>query len=79
MTNEEIKRVATVGVEVENKKTLTRYLRNCFYVYGWVQLSEDDGKYIKLQKTDLMNELVSGDYDLTKFLYNANENNLYVN
>lgn len=54
-------------VDIKDRKTLTRLLRNCYYVYGWVMLNEHDGKYIKLQKTDLMSNLLDCDFDLSKF------------
>lgn len=66
-------------VDIKDKKTLTRLLRNCFYVYGFVAFSEHDGKYVKLQKTDLMSNLIDGDYDLNKFTYDTRENIVYIN
>ena len=66
-------------IEVKDKRTLTRLLRNCYYVYGWVMLNEDDGKYIKLQKTDLLSNLLDMDYDLNKFSYDTQENIIYIN
>ena len=66
-------------VDIKDKKTLTRLLRNCYYVYGWVLLSEHDGAYIKMQKTDLMSNLIDGDYDLNKFTYDTKENIIYIN
>ena len=66
-------------VNIKDKKTLKRLLRNCYYVYGWVMLSEHDGKYIKLQKTDLMLNLIDTDYDLDKFTYDTKENIIHIN
>ena len=34
MTNKDNKHI-----EVKDKRTLTRLLRNCYYVYGWVMLN----------------------------------------
>ena len=65
-------------IEVKDKRTLTRLLRNCYYVYGWVMLNEHDGKYIKLQKTDLLSNLLDTDYDLDKFSYDTQENIIYI-
>jgi hypothetical protein len=66
-------------VDIKDRKTLTRLLRNCYYVYGWVMLNEHDGKYIKLQKTDLMSNLLDCDFDLSKFGYDTKENIIYIN
>jgi len=66
-------------IEVKDKRTLTRLLRNCYYVYGWVMLNEHDGKYIKLQKTDLLSNLLDTDYNLDKFSYDTQENIIYIN
>lgn len=66
-------------IEIKDKKTLTRLLRNCYYVYGYVLLSKDEGRYIKIQKTDLMNNLIDCDFDLSKFTYDTQENNIYIN
>ena len=74
MTNKDNKQI-----EVKDKRTLTRLLRNCYYVYGWVMLNEHDGKYIKLQKTDLLSNLLDMDYDLNKFSYDTQENIIYIN
>jgi len=73
MTNKDNKHI-----EVKDKRTLTRLLRNCYYVYGWVVLNEHDGKYIKLQKTDLLSNLLDTDYDLDKFSYDTQENIIYI-
>ena len=74
MTNKDNKHI-----EVKDKRTLTRLLRNCYYVYGWVMLNEHDGKYIKLQKTDLLSNLLDMYYDLNKFSYDTQENIIYIN
>ena len=66
-------------VDIKDKKTLTRLLRNCFYVYGWVMFNEHDGKYVKLQKTDLINELKTArNVDLNKFTYDTTNNCVFV-
>ena len=69
---------ANVSLEIKDKRTLTRLLRNCYYVYGWVMLNGDDGRYIKLQKTDLLSNLLDTEYDLDKFSYDTQENIVYI-
>jgi len=67
-------------VDIKDKKTLTRLLRNCYYVYGYVVLSYDEGYYVKLQKTDLMSKLLELDsIDMNKFQYDTHDNIVYIN
>lgn len=67
-------------VDIKDKKTLVRLLRNCYYVYGYVVLSYDEGYYVKLQKTDLMSKLLELDsIDFNKFQYDAHDNIVYIN
>tara|TARA_R100001530_G_scaffold120602_1_gene87902 strand:- start:103 stop:345 length:243 start_codon:yes stop_codon:yes gene_type:complete len=67
-------------VEINSEKTLMRLLRTCYNVYGYVILKENIiGRYIKLQKTDLINELKTArNVDLNKFTYDATNNCVYV-
>ena len=69
----------TNRIEIKDKRTLTRLLRNCYYVYAYVVMSKvDTGRFIKLQKTDLMNQLIDTDIDLKKFSYETRENVIYI-
>ena len=68
-----------VRIEIKDKRTLTRLLRSCFYVCGYVMFNEHEGQYIKLQKTDLMGILLANDYDLKKFTYDPHDNTIYMN
>ena len=65
-------------VDIKDKKTLVRLLRNCYYVYGYVIFNSNEGNYIKLQKTDLMSNLINLEIDLKKFSYDTRENNIYI-
>ena len=77
---QEIMTMDTIArMEIKDKKTLTRLLRNCYYVFGWLVISEHDGVYVKLQKTDLMASLLANDYDMDKFTYDVTDNTIYVN
>jgi len=70
----------TNAVDIKDKKTLVRLLRNCYYVYGYVVLSYDEGYYVKLQKTDLMSKLLELDsIDMNKFQYDTHDNIVYIN
>ncbi len=67
-------------VDIKDRKTLTRLLRNCYYVYGHVMLDEHEGYYIKLQKTDLISQLLGLEsIDMSKFTYDSTNNIVYVN
>ena len=67
-------------VEIKDKKTLVRLLRNCYYVYGYVIFNSNEGNYIKLQKTDLMSRLLELDsIDMTKYQYDTHDNIVYIN
>jgi hypothetical protein len=67
-------------VEINSEKTLMRLLRTCYNVYGYVILKENIiGRYIKLQKTDLISELKTArNVDLSKFTYDTTNNCVYV-
>ncbi len=67
-------------VDIKDKKTLTRLLRNCYYVYGYVIFNSNEGNYVKLQKTDLMSRLLELDsIDMTKYQYDTHDNIVYIN
>jgi hypothetical protein len=69
----------TNRIEIKDKRTLTRLLRNCYYVYAYIVMSKHDtGRFVKLQKTDLMNQLIDTDIDLKKFSYETTENVIYI-
>ena len=65
-------------VDIKDKKTLVRLLRNCYYVYGYIIFNSNEGNYVKLQKTDLMSNLINLEIDLKKFSYDTRENNIYI-
>ena len=66
-------------VDIKDKKTLTRLLRNCYYVYAYIVMSKHDtGRFIKLQKTDLMSQLIDTDIDLKKFTYETSTNTVFI-
>ena len=67
-------------VNVNSEKTLMRLLRSCYNVYGYVILKDNIiGRYIKLQKTDLIKELKTArSVDLNKFTYETETNCIYV-
>ena len=67
-------------VKINSEKTLMRLLRTCYNVYGYVILKENIiGRYIKLQKTDLIKELKTArNVDLNKFTYETETNCIYV-
>lgn len=67
-------------VNVNSEKTLMRLLRSCYNVYGYVILKDNIiGRYIKLQKTDLIKELKTArNVDLNKFTYETETNCIYV-
>jgi hypothetical protein len=65
-------------VDIKDKKTLVRLLRNCYYVYGYVIFNSNEGSYVKLQKTDLMSQLWGMDsVDMGKFTYDSHNNIVY--
>ena len=67
-------------VDIKDKKTLVRLLRNCYYVYGYVIFNSNEGNYIKLQKTDLMSRLLELEsIDMTKYQYDTHDNIVYIN
>jgi|TARA_R100000482_G_C5029079_1_gene103216 hypothetical protein len=67
-------------VDIKDKKTLVRLLRNCYYVYGYVIFNSNEGSYVKLQKTDLMGKLLELDnIDMTKYQYDTHDNIVYIN
>ena len=67
-------------VDIKDKKTLVRLLRNCYYVYGYVIFNSNEGNYVKLQKTDLMSQLWGVDsVDMSKFTYDTHNNVVYIN
>ena len=67
-------------VDIKDKKTLVRLLRNCYYVYGYVIFNSNEGNYVKLQKTDLMSRLLELDsIDMTKYQYDTHDNIVYIN
>jgi hypothetical protein len=67
-------------VDIKDKKTLVRLLRNCYYVYGYVVFNSNEGNYVKLQKTDLMSRLLELDnIDMTKYQYDTHDNIVYIN
>jgi len=67
-------------VDIKDKKTLVRLLRNCYYVYGYVIFNSNEGNYIKLQKTDLMSRLLELDnIDMSKYQYDTHDNIVYIN
>jgi hypothetical protein len=70
----------TNRVEINSEKTLMRMLRSCYNVYGYVILKDNIiGRYIKLQKTDLINELKTArNVDLNKFTYDTTNNCVFV-
>jgi len=69
----------TNTVDIKDKKTLVRLLRNCYYVYAYVVMSKHDtGRFIKLQKTDLMSQLIDTDIDLKKFTYETSTNTVFI-
>ena len=66
-------------VDIKDKKTLTRLLRSCYYVYAYIVMSKHDtGRFIKLQKTDLMSQLIDTDIDLKKFTYETSTNTVFI-
>ena len=65
-------------IEIKDTRTLTRLLRNCYYIYAYVVIGTDEGRYIKLQKTDLMSSLIDLDIDLKKFTYDTSDNTIWV-
>ena len=67
-------------VNVNSEKTLMRLLRSCYNVYGYVILKDNIiGRYIKLQKTDLIKELKTArNVDLDKFTYETETNCIFV-
>jgi|TARA_R110000787_G_scaffold88702_2_gene188195 hypothetical protein len=67
-------------IDIKDKKTLIRLLRSCYFVYAYIVLGGGNasGFSIKLQKTDLMLQLKDCEIDLTKFRYDAQENNIYI-
>ena len=67
-------------VNVNSEKTLMRLLRSCYNVYGYVILKDNIiGRYIKLQKTDLIKELKTArNVDLNKFTYETETNCIFV-
>lgn len=68
----------TNRIEVKDTRTLTRLLRNCYYVYAYVVIGKNEGRFVKLQKTDLMSNLIDLEIDLKKFSYDTSENNVYI-
>ena len=67
-------------LDIKDKKTLVRLLRNCYYVYGYVIFNSNEGNYVKLQKTDLMSQLWGVDsVDMSKFTYDTHNNVVYIN
>ena len=68
----------TNRIEIKDKRTLTRLLRNCYYICAYVVMGTDEGRYIKLQKTDLMSNLIDLDIDLKKFTYDTSNNTIWV-
>ena len=69
--------------DIKDKKTLIRLIRACTNVYIYVKLSEHSGKYIKLQKTDLLQILKITDYEVKDewdyiFRYNSDHNTIYI-
>jgi hypothetical protein len=67
-------------VDIKDKKTLVRLLRNCYYVYGYVIFNSNEGNYVKLQKTDLMSRLLElENIDMTKYQYDTHDNIVYIN
>ena len=67
-------------VDIKDKKTLVRLLRNCYYVYGYVIFNSNEGNYVKLQKTDLMSRLLELDnIDMSKYQYDTHDNIVYIN
>ena len=70
----------TNRIEIKDKRTLTRLLRSCYYVYAYVVISKVDTGYVKLQKTDLMSKLLELDsIDMNKFQYDTHDNIVYIN
>ena len=48
-------------------------------MYAYIVMSKHDtGRFVKLQKTDLMNQLIDTDIDLKKFSYETRENVIYI-
>jgi len=69
----------TNRIEIKDKRTLTRLLRSCYYVYAYIVMSKHDtGRFVKLQKTDLMSNLIDLDIDLKKFTYDTSDNTIWV-
>ena len=69
----------TNRIDIKDKRTLTRLLRSCYYVYAYVVMSKHDtGRFIKLQKTDLMSQLIDTDIDLKKFTYETSTNTVFI-
>jgi len=69
----------TNRIEIKDKRTLTRLLRNCYYVYAYIVMSKHDtGRFVKLQKTDLMSQLIDTDIDLKKFTYETSTNTVFI-
>ena len=68
-------------VDIKDKKTLVRLLRNCYYVLSYHSFNRDEGQYIKLQKTDLTSQLLGLELeiDMSKFHYDTYENIVYIN
>ena len=63
-------------VDIKDKKTLVRLLRNCYYVI----FNSNEGNYVKLQKTDLMGRLLELDnIDMSKYQYDTHDNIIYIN
>jgi hypothetical protein len=66
--------------------TIKQMINKSKYVYGYVSTSNDDGLYIRLQKTDVLfmyNDKYSKDkFDIDKFDLrqdNQGNTNLYIN
>ena len=63
-----------------NKETITKLIKTAHKVYAWTMTSVHDGRYIRVYKNDLLEELeINIDYfDHVKFTLNE-EDNLYIN
>ncbi len=71
----EMKRYTTVTNMLD---ILTRNHVNLL-VHAYVVMSKvDTGRFIKLQKTDLMSQLIDTDIDLKKFTYETSTNTVFI-
>ena len=58
--------------------TVKQKIKKARYVFGWVMLTQDEGKYLQIQKQSILQALREGEFDEDRFVI-RDGGDLYVN